>query len=399
VQNSVGPPVFPVLDTLRALGAVAVVGTHTSFWAGAYLGHGIWGTLLSRLDIGVAVFFVLSGFLLSRPWLARAQQHLPLPSVPRYLRRRSLRVLPVYLVAACAALLLLPADDGADGWRWVRTLTLTDLYVAPRLPPGLTQMWSLATEVAFYLVLPGLMVLALGRRSRGLRPRRVAGLLVALPALSLLWIVDLAARVGDGRLPVLQWLPSYLGWFALGIGLALTYTVLQGDGPKPPAAAWLAELGRAPGACWTAALALLAIAATPLAGPALLVSPTVGQAATKNVLYAAIAGLVVLPSIFARADGGYVRLLSAGWLRHLGHLSYGIFCIHLVVLELLPRAFGYTLFGGHGLALFGLTLGASIALSEVLYRLVESPFVRLGHAVRRSGRSTSSQPSATTAAS
>ncbi|MCW2712328.1 MAG: acyltransferase 3, partial [Marmoricola sp.] len=65
-------PTFPVLDTLRAVGALAVVTTHVTFQSGDYVRHGIVGALLSRLDVGVAIFFVLSGFLLSRPYFARA---------------------------------------------------------------------------------------------------------------------------------------------------------------------------------------------------------------------------------------------------------------------------------------------------------------------------------------
>ena len=57
-------PEFPVLDTLRAVGALAVLTTHAAFWSGDYTQHGVWGTLLARLDVGVAIFFVLSGFLL-----------------------------------------------------------------------------------------------------------------------------------------------------------------------------------------------------------------------------------------------------------------------------------------------------------------------------------------------
>ena len=73
--------------------------------------------------------------------------------------------------------------------------------------------------------------------------------------------------------------------------------------PRTPAASRAAgalqQMGRSPGACWTAALALFAIASTPLAGPDLLVPPTSGEAVTKNLLYAVIAGLLILPGVFA----------------------------------------------------------------------------------------------------
>jgi peptidoglycan/LPS O-acetylase OafA/YrhL len=70
-------PRLPVLDSLRGLWVLALLTAHTAFWAGSYTRNGVWGTLLARLDVGVALFFVLSGVLLSYPYLARAQHHGP----------------------------------------------------------------------------------------------------------------------------------------------------------------------------------------------------------------------------------------------------------------------------------------------------------------------------------
>jgi peptidoglycan/LPS O-acetylase OafA/YrhL len=64
-----GPPSherFPLLDGYRAIAATMVVATHVGFQTGAAI-HGPWSGLLARLDSGVAVFFLLSGFLLFRP--------------------------------------------------------------------------------------------------------------------------------------------------------------------------------------------------------------------------------------------------------------------------------------------------------------------------------------------
>ncbi len=63
---------FPHLDSLRAVGALAVLTTHAAFWGGEYTDNGTAGRFLARLDVGVALFFVLSGFLLSRAWLQAA---------------------------------------------------------------------------------------------------------------------------------------------------------------------------------------------------------------------------------------------------------------------------------------------------------------------------------------
>ena len=102
VAHSEIAPEFPVLDSLRAVGALAVLTTHVAFQSGAYVRDGTWGALLSRLDVGVAIFFVLSGFLLARPYLARAAAR---PAAPRHR--------PLLLEAAAAHLPGVRRDGGA----------------------------------------------------------------------------------------------------------------------------------------------------------------------------------------------------------------------------------------------------------------------------------------------
>ena len=91
-------PDFPGLDWLRAVGALAVLTTHVAFQTGEYFRHGTLGTLLARLDVGVALFFVLSGFLLSRDWWVRHELGLEPQRTRRYALKRALRILPVYVV-------------------------------------------------------------------------------------------------------------------------------------------------------------------------------------------------------------------------------------------------------------------------------------------------------------
>ena len=92
-------PRLPVLDSMRGVWVLALLTAHTAFWAGSYTRNGVWGTLLARLDVGVALFFVLSGVLLSYPYLARAQQQVAHPRVAPYLWRRFLRIYPVYVLS------------------------------------------------------------------------------------------------------------------------------------------------------------------------------------------------------------------------------------------------------------------------------------------------------------
>lgn len=393
--------VFPVLDSLRAVAAIAVLVTHVAFWSGSYV-QPFWGTALARLDVGVAVFFVLSGFLLSRPWFARYHAGLPFPSAGRYLWKRALRLMPVYVVTVVAALTLIPANHDAGIALWAKTLLMSNIYVDDTLPAGLTQMWSLATEVAFYLVLPGLMWLALSRRRRGSaaadRLLVVAGGMVAV---TVVWLMDLSVRLDGGDSMIRLWLPSYLTWFAVGMVLASCDVRSRASVDHPDRLTVVArQLGRSPGLCWLAAAALFVIAATPVAGPADLTPPTLGAALTKNLLYAAVAGFVILPGVFASPRGRFARALSHPAARHVGHLSYGLFCVHLIVLDLVADWRGISLFEGRGVELFVLTLTVSLVVSELLYRVVERPAMRLRNlSVPWSRSATTSAPSVTATSS
>ena len=70
------------LDGLRGIAAAAIFFHHVGFWSGATF-TGFWGNYLGRLDIGVPVFFSLSGYLLFRPVAASVLDDRPLRPVPR----------------------------------------------------------------------------------------------------------------------------------------------------------------------------------------------------------------------------------------------------------------------------------------------------------------------------
>ena len=96
-------PQFPALDTMRAIGALGVVITHVGFWAGIYTSQGYVGVLVARADVGVALFFVLSGFLLYRPfarWSLGASER---PSIRSFAIRRAARIFPAYWVVLGSA--------------------------------------------------------------------------------------------------------------------------------------------------------------------------------------------------------------------------------------------------------------------------------------------------------
>jgi peptidoglycan/LPS O-acetylase OafA/YrhL len=374
-------PEFPVLDTLRFVGALCVLTTHVAFQSGAYGRHGVWGAVLARLDVGVAIFFVLSGFLLFRPYVAAAASGRPGPRTGRFYWKRLLRIYPVYAVTVVLALALIPENDAAGVLDWVRTLLMLDSFTADALPQGLTQMWSLAVEVCFYLLLPAVAVLALGRRSgRRLDQRRFLLVVAAMSAVAVAWHLTLSGDVA-ARMPgaPLTWLPAYLTWFVVGMTMAVAHVQAQ-EGGRGILVRAGRTLGSMPGACWAAVAGLVLVAATPLAGPTQLYVAGAAESTVKHLLYAAIGGLVVVSGVFGTPGGGYARALSHPALRHLGHISYSTFCLHLPVLYFVIDLGGFQLFGGRGLEIWAITVVVSLALSELSYRLVELPAQRLRNA-------------------
>lgn len=393
VDPGVLAPQFPVLDALRALGALAVLTTHVAFYSGDAYRHGTWGDLLSRLDVGVAIFFVLSGFLLARPWLARAAVGRDRPAAGHYLWKRMLRIAPVYLLAVVLAMVLLRSNHDLGVRDWAVTLLMLNTFVDPLPPAGLSQMWSLGVEVTFYLALPLLMLAATGRRRWS--PARVCAVLLAMVMVSVWWHLagaGAAEPLTDG--PALQWLPAYLTWFAVGIGLALAHVLLS-TGRAGRLVKVLLGLGRQPGVCWSLAAAALLVATTPVAGPTQLLPSTPAESLTKHLLYAAVGGLLVLSGVAAGPGTRFHTVLGAVPARHLGLISYSLFSLHLLLIDALAPALGWELFGGNGVRLWALTVVVSIVCADLTYRFIERPAMRLKSRFPLRGRPTPASRTAT----
>ena len=95
---------------IRAVAALLVVATHAAYTTGKYI-EGYFGLICARMEIGVPIFFVLSGFLLFRPWVKSAATGGPEPSIRRYAWHRVRRIMPAYVVTVLDRLrhLSLPA--------------------------------------------------------------------------------------------------------------------------------------------------------------------------------------------------------------------------------------------------------------------------------------------------
>jgi peptidoglycan/LPS O-acetylase OafA/YrhL len=338
---------------MRACAAVGVVVTHVAFQT-AHTG-GITGRLFGRFDLAVAVFFALSGFLLWRGHAAAARGLRSRPPTGHYLRSRLVRIMPGYLVAVVLILTLLP-DVKADLTVWLANLSLTQVYVPLTLTPGLTQMWSLSVEVAFYLALPFLALLA-----RRLPVRARIPVIAAAAVASLGWaLLPIPAPFGVNPL---NWPPAFFSWFAAGMLLAeLTVTEVG----------WAHRLARRRVPMAIILVVAFAAGASPLAGPEGLTPGTVSQFIVKIAAGAIVATALVAPLVLDH-PGTPHRLLGSTTMVTLGRWSYGLFIWHLAALAMVFPIIGEFAFNGHMPVVLVLTVLFGFAIAAVSYALVESP--------------------------
>jgi peptidoglycan/LPS O-acetylase OafA/YrhL len=375
-----GNPRFPLFDALRAIAALSVVVYHTAFYARADQASSV-GALLARLNIGVAIFFVISGFLIYRPFAAARMEGRSAPRLIDYARRRFLRIVPAYWVA----LTLLAIWPGLNGmWDDAPIFyAFGQVYSSEHVLQGISPAWTLSTEIAFYAALP-LYAWIASRARIGLRAELIG--LAALAGASLA-VRTIAVGADMGTLGLT--LPGTFAWFAAGMALA----AVSAAAVDPPA--WLKNAGLA----WGAAAVLYVILAYTLGRPeGFLFAGTqqgYGAALFEFAMSGAIAALVVVPAAFG--SGGPVRsVLGARTLAWLGLVSYGIYLWHHnTILWLIDQDVLERFDAAPFLALTVLSIAIVVPIAAASYYLVERPALRFKNGIpRRAGRAAGPRPGA-----
>jgi peptidoglycan/LPS O-acetylase OafA/YrhL len=426
---------LPVLEGIRGIAAVMVVITHVGFYSGAGV-HGPWSGWLSRLDLSVAIFFVLSGFLLFRSFVLAHYGVRPPVGTRSYLRRRFVRIYPAFLVVLVVNWCLTPLARQDSLTLWVQTVFLVQNYSTSFTSQldGLVQIWSLVVEVSFYVTLPLLAWLVLGPRTASTpvrtdvrhdqplraptaptapaappRPltRREARAAEAASQASVVRRVvraQPAAPVRASRSEI--WAARRPGLvLALFVVLAVlwrAYFTLHSDGLGPQllwlpafldwfaagmAMAWLRErptpvpqqvrtLADSPGVCWSLALALYWLATTRLAGPYGLEGATASAGLLKHLIYIVITVLMLLPAMFGARSAGWRRAAIHPVMTWLGQISFGVFLWHPMLMEALRRLLGMAAFTGGFWITLVLTLTLSLAAGTLSWRYLEEPVQR-----------------------
>ena len=310
--------------------------------------------------VGVDVFFVISGFLITGKLWRESQQPGGL-NITRFYAWRIRRLLPAALVAIAVItvfglLLAAPLDrselaaDGAASALSIanmRFIGSVDYFAATTSPSPFLHFWSLSVEEQFYLVWPALIVLLTWRG--GSSRRLIVALLIGVVASFALsiWLTDTSPARAFYLLPTRVW--------QLGVGGLLALVGVMGTSRRAGALAW-------------AGLAAVAVA---------------GVALTAEMPYPGLAALLPTAGAVAllyggAAPSGPVRLLAAAPLRFLGKISYSLYLWHWPLLVLPLMFLERALTGVEVVA----SVAAAIGVSWLSWRFVEQPF-RYGDRSRR----------------
>ena len=368
---------FASLDGVRAMAAYLVVMHHVGFASGVTF-HSDFGAFLTRMDVGVSIFFVLSGYLLFKPMVdAMLSGRDPLPT-RKFWRRRFWRIYPSY-VFALIVMLIIGAVRVGGPVGFVVAVPLVQIYHPDHAIAGLTQAWSLATEISFYFALP-LFARLLIRTCRDKSPNRYA--MKILFALVLVYVTSFVFRIGVNiwhpwyRNAIWHWLPSMMDIFALGMLIAVL-------------ASWSAHNTDIKASCqkiaglavpiFSAAVLLFVVMSTQLGLKRGLNMPGFPREMLQQTLYGIIGFMVVLPfalgpeikTILHRFFG----LRPIAWV---GLVSYGVYLWHelLIAGNLGEKHMPWKLFDDNFAGRLGAVTVVTLIIAAVNYYFLEEPIAR-----------------------
>jgi peptidoglycan/LPS O-acetylase OafA/YrhL len=370
---------FPCFDGFRALAAISVLITHVAYLSGFDI-HSGFGAFTARMDVGVAVFFMISGFLLYRPFVAAriAERHGPRPLV--YFWRRALRIFPAYWVALTITVFALHVPKELPSARdLLLDYGLFHPYSVSNFFGPILSSYTLTTEISFYVFLP-VWAFLLARSAA--TPRQQVRL--ELTALAGLFVVGIAYRAAVTALDfdalrttqLQNILPGWIDVFAVGMALAIISSWVAQRRIAAPAGL---DRRWAPPACWAlAALSFVTISLWIGKPPPGLVTYTFSEDMSIHYLYMAVAAFFLLPGIFGpQKDGPIRRILRNPAVVFLGLVSYGLYLWNETLLEKYVEWTNSTPFNTSFPAMLFVVFVATTLVATISYLLVERPILSL----------------------
>ncbi|MCU0862532.1 MAG: acyltransferase [Planctomycetes bacterium] len=347
------PQHIPVLDGLRAFAVLLVLWCHVPVTIAGYpewLKVGEW--LLRPGNLGVELFFVLSGFLITRILLAERERGTP---VRWFLLRRLLRIFPIYYLL----LLVMAAQRPAAEIGWCAAYLFNIVSIVQPMPGPLEHTWSLCVEEHFYLLWPLLASWLPAHRSKQVLQWVVIPLAIGTAIAAIVWWPQYAPRTIE------RFTPCRCLGLAAGALLAHAEARVTGD--------------RRFSLWFTLAAAVVLLVGHPhvlfLFGPYWAGSTTGWFALDWAVLAwrlhtTLLCTVVVMWCLRGHGSGWSVRWLAWAPLRGIGRISYGLYLYHLPIY--------YWLAPTPTLPEIWLAVGATFAAAIGSYFVVERPLQRFG---------------------
>jgi len=355
-QDRPGPvmPRLPAIEGLRAVAVTAVVLYHlpVSWLPGGFL--------------GVDIFFVISGFLITS-LLTSEMLRTGRVGLGHFWLRRARRLLPalLFMLAVVVAVSTVFARDAlsllASGLpavlgyftNWWLLFHHVSYFQSVGRPPLVLHLWSLAVEEQFYLLWPLIVVVAVGRRGR---IRRVGWVALVGAVASSVWMAILFQTSQDPS-RVYFGTDSHAGGLLLGAALGIAF---------PP---WSRS-----GTVKTSARRLMSVVGLGAFGGLVALMVVLNQYGTFTYrgglqLATVLTAVVILVATHPAVRGA--RILATPVLQWIGKRSYAIYLWHWPIFELTRPGIDLTL-SGWELTSLRLTLVA--VASDLSYRLVEQPF-------------------------
>ncbi|MEZ2388346.1 acyltransferase family protein [bacterium RCC_150] len=336
---------FPRLDGLRAVSVLLVVAYHSSVPALVALNG----------RIGVTIFFVISGFLITT-LLLREEEEDGRVSLRGFYLRRSFRILPLYYIALGLSTLAVVLGFGDKSTNYWDRLPYFLTYMNELVGSGTFQhSWSLAIEEKFYLIWPALVFVM----PLAVRRRRWIALVILVATCS----AGLFAPDG-----------GYVGMYAPIIaGCFLAVVANSPDGFRS-----ISFLSTSPGGLALSALAVLSVFFSP---------------ESRTQVMGGLAFALAFPFLLF-GDARLTGWLGHRWLTYIGRRAYAIYLFHPLVGKVVQTVVHVERGPIFQWTHFAATLLLTVALAEVLHRGLEKPLHEKGKLLARkySNKNVESRP-------
>ena len=344
---------------------------------------------MEPLQSGVTLFFVLSGFLLYRPVVAAVLDGRPGQPVGAYLRNRALRIIPAFWVVLLVSSFVLQSSVAqvvpgrgsiigpvSDPGILAANLLLVQTYHASSVWTGVLPTWSLTVELAFYLALPLLALLAHRLGSRAAGTKRAQAVLAPVAAILIFGVLGKVLvewlSPGPARTVSASWhsvldrsFVTHADLFGFGMAAAVLGVLWARRPQGPPRFVANGVTGR-----------ILAYVGLPIFISGFYFLP----AYLYDSLVAAFGAVLLLRVISPYSVGRGTRLLRHRWTASWGRVSYSVFLWNFPVLTFLGL---HGLQSDHGawgfLRMLVVAVPTVALLSFLTYRFVEAPALALKH--------------------